>query len=88
MRISIEKIDAEEIAEVNSSTSVMIVGGKSQFADISVSASTGSSYAGASITARNQGTNPFLEFSTSINALNINGISYSSSSTYVRAGSS
>ncbi len=88
MRILIEKIDAEEITEVNNSTSVMIVGGKSQFANISVSASTNGSYAGASIIARNQGENPFLEFSTSINALNINGMSYSSSSTYVRAGSS
>lgn len=90
MRISIHKIESEKIfGEVNDSASLKIFGGRSsQFANISVSGSTSNGYAGANLRSQSYGGNPFLQFRTNLNVIETDEGVFSSSSVYVRSGSS
>lgn len=83
MKISIGKIETEEISEVSHSDSLKIAGGKTQYADINIYGSAGDSSAGASVYLLNSGENPVSEFGASIDVLETTGESSSISNSFV-----
>lgn len=90
MRILIQKIESEEIfSEIDDSVSLKIVGGgSSQYANISASGSTNNGYAGVNLKSWSFGSDRFLQFGASLNVIETDQGVSSSSSAYVRSGSS
>ncbi|MFM2312248.1 MAG: hypothetical protein RLZZ04_1524 [Cyanobacteriota bacterium] len=84
MRISIEKIEAEKIREVEHTTSLKIVGGKTQYGSVDVSGTVGNSTAGASLYFFNSGANPVSEFGASIDVRKTDTETSSSSSSFIK----
>jgi hypothetical protein len=70
MRISVNKIEpAAVLNEISNSESKNIVGGKSQFASLQISASTNNGSASASGRGWSNGNNPYLDFGFSVQVI-------------------
>lgn len=82
MKISIKKIETAEISDISSPTSIKVIGGKSQFGSIDISAFAGNSSAGASLYFVNSGENPVSEFGAGVTVRETPGESYAGSYTF------